>query len=168
MMHKILPLALLFAAAAALAEPGSVSRTTDLKAKPFLDSATIAKLAANSQVDIGKRQGAWAQVRTPSGATGWIKLLNLRSGTAGSGSALSGIGKIANVARTGSSGNTVTTGVKGLSAEQIKNARPDPQQVEKLNRQAVSSAEAQRFARAAQLQARDVPAIGPAEASSND
>lgn len=119
---------------AALAEPGSVSRATDLKKR--LDSATVAKLAANSQVDIGKRQGAWAQVRTSSGATGWIKLLNLRSGAASSGSALSGIGKIANVARrlVRQHGHDRR---QGLSAEQIKNARPDPQQVEKLNRRAV-------------------------------
>ena len=46
MMHKILSLALLLAAAAALAEPGSVSRATDLKEKPFLDSATVAKLGS--------------------------------------------------------------------------------------------------------------------------
>ncbi|SFN84776.1 hypothetical protein SAMN05660284_02379 [Formivibrio citricus] len=158
MMHKLLPL-LLFSSALALAEPGSVTRATDLKEKPFLDSATIARIAADSKVDIQSRQGAWAQVRTGEGKSGWLKVLNLRSMASSNGTGLGGVGQLLNVARTGSSGSTVTTGVKGLSAEQIKNARPSPQEVDRLKSYGVNAQEAQRFAKTSQLQPQKVAAI---------
>ncbi len=159
MMRKYLPL-MLFASTLAFAEPGSVTRNTDLKAKPFLDAATIAQIAADSKVDIQTRQGAWAQVKTNEGKAGWLKVLNLRSVAASNGgSGMGGVGQLLNVARTGSSGNTVTTGVKGLSAEQIKNARPNPQEVARLKGYGVSAQEAQRFATATKLQAQNVAAI---------
>lgn len=157
-MLKKLSLILLCASSLALAAPGSVTRATDLKDKPFLDAATVARLPAGSAVDIQQRQGAWAQVRSADGRTGWVKILNLRSG-ATSGSALGGVNQALNVARTGSSGNTVTTGVKGLSAEQIRNATPNPQEVERMKTYAVTSAQAQQFARNSRLNARSVADI---------
>lgn len=156
-MLKKWSLALLCVSSLALASPGSVTRSTDLKDKPFLDATTLSRLPAGSSVDIQKRQGAWAQVRASTGQTGWLKILNLRSGP--SGASGSGVNQLLNVARTGSSGNTVTTGVKGLSAEQIKNARPNVQEVERMKSYGVSSAEAQRFARSNRLAAKNVADI---------
>lgn len=160
MMLKNLPLVVLCASAVALAEPGSVTRATALKDKPFLDASTTAQLAAGSLVDIQQRQGAWMKVKTREGKTGWVKLLNIRSGTAAAGgSTLGGVGQIFNVAKTGSSGNTVTTGVKGLSAEQIKNARADPDELVRLQGYGISSADAQQFAKQTKLTAQKVTAI---------
>lgn len=165
-MKRIFSLVLL-GSALAWAEPGSVSRSTDLKEKPFLDAATVGKLAANTPLDIQLRQGAWAKVRAQGGQEGWLKVLNLRSaasaGSAGYGRG--GLGQLVNVARTGSSGNTVTTGVKGLSAEQIRNARPNAREVQRLNGYAVSAQEATRFAHASQLQPQKVAAIASSGAS---
>lgn len=162
MLNK-LTLVLLCASGLALASPGSVTRTTDLKARPYLDAATVARLPANSAVEIQTRQGAWAQVRSADGRTGWVKILNLRS-SATAGSAGGGVNQLLSVARTGSSGRTVTTGVKGLSAEQIRNARPDPQEVERMKSYGVSSAQAQEFARNSRLSARQVPDLSPVDA----
>lgn len=168
MMHKTLPLVLLLASTAALAEPGSVTRATDLKERPFLDAATIARIAADSKVDIQSRQGAWAQIRTGDGKSGWLKVLNLRSAAASNGgSGLGGVGQLLNVARTGSSGSTVTTGVKGLSAEQIKNARPNPQEVARMKSFGINAQEAQRFAKTSQLQPQTVAAIEVAAGASS-
>lgn len=159
MMRKFLPL-MLFSCTLALAEPGSVTRDTDLKAKPFLDAATITRIAADSKIDIQTRQGAWAHVKSSDGKLGWLKVLNLRSAAASNGgSGLGGVGQLLNVARTGSSGNTVTTGVKGLSAEQIKNARPSQQEATRLKSFGINAQEAQRFAKASKLQAQNVAAI---------
>lgn len=159
MMLKPLFIALLCASTLALADPGSVTRATDLKDKPFLDARTVTRLAAGSAVDIQTRKGAWAQVSTRDGKSGWLKILNIRSGAASSGSGLGGVNQILNVARTGSSGNTVTTGVKGLSAEQIKNAKPNPQEVERMKSYGISSQDAQRFARSSRLESRSVADI---------
>lgn len=160
MMPKSLLIILLLASSLALAEPGSVTRATDLKDKPFLDAATVTRLPAGSTIDIKTRKGAWAQVSTRDGKSGWLKILNLRSVGGGSGSGLGGVNQILSVAKTGSSGNTVTTGVKGLSAEQIKNAHPNPKEVERMKSYGASSQDAQRFARGARLEARSVKDIG--------
>ena len=56
------------------------------------------------------------------------------------------------------------TRVKGLSAEQIRNARPNPQEVERMKNYAVSSAQAQEFARNSRLSARQVSDLAPADA----
>lgn len=165
MKLKNLPLVLLFASVGALAEPGSVTRNTDLKDKPFLDATTTVQLSAGSAVDIQKRQGAWMQVKTREGKTGWVKLLNIRSGAAASGSVLglASIGQLANVAKTGSSGNTVTTGVKGLSAEQMMNARANPEELARLQNLSVSSTDAHKYATQAKLTAQKIPAIETAQ-----
>ncbi|MDR3412214.1 MAG: SH3 domain-containing protein [Formivibrio sp.] len=150
---------LLFASTLALAESGSVSRSSELKDKPFLDAATVTRLSAGSIIDIKTRKGAWAQVSTRDGKTGWLKILNIRSAGGSSGNGMGGVNELFNVAKTGSSGNTVTTGVKGLSAEQIKNAKPNPREVERMQSYGVSSQEAQRFARSTGLQSQKVPDI---------
>ncbi len=165
-MPKSLLIILLFASSLALADPGSVTRATDLKDKPFLDAPTVTRLAAGSRVEVQTRKGAWAQVSTRDGKSGWLKILNLRSATGSSGSSLGGVNQLLSVAKTGSSGNTVTTGVKGLSAEQIKNAKPNPQEVERMKSYGASSQEAQRFARSSRLEPRTVANIGLSAAES--
>ena len=158
-MLKNWPLILLFYSAMVCADSGSIARNTDLKDKPYLDAATTAKLSANSKVDILKRQGAWMQIKTSTGKVGWVKLLNIRSGSNTSGHALGGIGNLVSVAKTGSSGNTVTTGVKGLSEESIKNAKPSPRELARLEQLGVSKAEAQRYAAQTGLTAQRVASI---------
>ena len=51
-----------------------------------------------------------------------------------------------NLARTGSSGTAVATGVRGLDKELIQNARPNPVELEKLTGYAVAKPDAERFA----------------------
>ena len=73
------------------------------------------------------------------GRKGWVRTLNLRleAGARPTG----GTGQVASF-RTGSSGRTVTTGVKGLDENDIRNATPDMAQVVQLSSLAVSPAEA--------------------------
>ncbi len=74
-------------------------------------------------------------------------MLALRSGdTASRKAGDSGLGALLNVARSGSSGTTVATGVRGLSAEDIQQAHEDHQELKKLERYKVSAAEARSFA----------------------
>jgi hypothetical protein len=135
------------------AETGAIIRAGELKAKPFIDAATMDKLAANQPVTILSRQGGWVQVES-NGKTGWVRMLNIRMQSAtGSGPAAKPKSSgLASLLHTGSSGKTVTTGVKGLGEENIRNATPDPVQVAALARLAVPAAEATANARQSGLQ----------------
>ncbi len=153
----------------AAAESAVTAKATELKREPFSDAATLATLPAQSSVEILKRQGGWTQVKTATAAAGWVRMLSLRlgSGTATKGD--SGIGALFNVARSGSSGNTVTTGVRGLSEEDLRTARPNPQELKRMQQFSVSAAEAQKFASAARLQTQPVEYIkGNSSAFSSD
>ncbi len=136
----LLALLMVLPATAAGAETGLVIRPADLMAQPFIDAAKVGPVAANQPVEIVARQGAWVNV-TAGGRTGWIRALNLRlegagaaasPGNSGERPSVGSLRNPASLLRTGSSGRTVTTGVKGLDEENIRNASVDLQQVEAL------------------------------------
>ncbi len=138
---------LLFAlglAQAVAQETGFTVRQTEVKKEPFSDAGAAGTLSEKAQVKVLNRRGGWMQVE--SGAvSGWVRMLAVRmnSGQSGIGS---GLKSLFNVARTGSSGTTVTTGVRGLDKEQIQNARPNPGELKKLAAFAATRADAERFA----------------------
>lgn len=143
-------------APACAAERGAVIRAGELKAKPFVDAATTDKVAANQQVNIISRQAGWVQVES-NGKSGWLRMLNVRmQGAAGAPAAKPKSGGIASLLHTGSSGKTVTTGVKGLGEEDIRNASPNPVQVATLATLAVPAAEATAYARQSGLKENSV------------
>ena len=153
-LRLALALAGLLAAGMVAAEPGTLLRASELRAKPFGDAEVVAQLDAKAGVDIVARQGAWAQVK--SGAqTGWVRLLNVRTGSGQRGDA--GVGALASVFKTGSSGTTVTTGVKGLSEEKLNTASANPAEAQRLNQFRENEAGARNFAKAGKLAAQDVP-----------
>jgi hypothetical protein len=148
---RILLLVLLVVPLLCAAEPASVIRATDLKKDPATDAGTIATLPENTAVDAGERQGAWTRVKAPAGE-GWVKMLSLRYGapaTAKQGD--TGISQLFNVARTGSSGTQVTTGVRGLDADMIKAAQPNAAELSKLDGYSASKDASARFAKSAKL-----------------
>lgn len=149
-----LALALISASGLAAAEPGTLLRDSELRAKPFGDAAVVTTLKAKATVDVVARQGAWAQVK--AGAEGgWVRLLNVRTGSGQRGDA--GVGAIASVFKTGSSGNTVTTGVKGLSEEKLNTAQPAPEEAKRLAQYRENEAGARHFAKQGKLASREVP-----------
>lgn len=138
----------------AAAESGSLLKDDVLRAKPFGDAEIIANLNAQDNVEVSQRKGAWANIQTPAGKAGWIRVLNIRTGSGKGGD--SGVGAIASLFKTGSSGNTVSTGVKGLSEAQLKNAQPNPEEARRLNNYKNSEAEARSFAKQGKLSAEQV------------
>lgn len=117
---------------AAAAEPATVIRVTDLKETPATDARTVASLAENTAVQALERKGGWTRVKAAA-AEGWMRMLALRFG--GPGAAKqgdAGLAQIFNVARTGTSGTQVTTGARGLDAEQLANAKPNPDELAKM------------------------------------
>ncbi len=115
---------------ACAAEPATVIRATELKQAPATDAPTVAQLAENTAVDALERKGGWTRVKAPGGE-GWVKMLSLRYGGAAR-PGDSGVSQLFNVARSGTSGTQVTTGVRGLDEEQIATARPNAAELKKL------------------------------------
>ena len=148
-------LLLAFLPIVAMAEPASVVRPSPLMSEPATDATKVADLPANAAVDARERRGGWRQVRTASGQEGWVKILALRYGGAAKGGD-TGLTQAINVARTGSSGTQVTTGVRGLDDEKIVNAQPNPAELKKLEGFAVPAGASAEFAQRGKLQAQTV------------
>ncbi len=145
-MKNIIALCLLLSCMPATwaAEYAYTVRATELKAKPYSDAQTLTSLAPRSKVEVLKRQAGWTQIRSAS-FDGWVKMLSLQMEAGGQKRGDSGLAALFNVASTGRSNSTVTTGIRGLSEENLKNAKPNPQALQAARRYAVSRQEAQRF-----------------------
>lgn len=150
-------LLLLLLPALSFAEPATVIRATELRAAAATDAAVVAPLAEGAKVDALERKGGWTRVKAEGGAEGWVRMLALRH--AGGGAAKpgdSGISQLLNVARSGTSGTQVTTGVRGLDAEQLANAKPNAAELQKLQGYAAGKDAAAGFAAAGRLQPQNV------------
>ena len=135
------------------AEPATVIRATELKQDPATDAPAVTLLPENTAVEALERKGGWTRVKAPAGE-GWVKMLALRYGAPGAAKqGDSGITQLFNVARTGSSGTQVTTGVRGLDEQQLANARPNPNELAKMKGFAADKNAAAGFASKGKLSA---------------
>jgi hypothetical protein len=138
------------------AEPATVIRATDLKQEPATDSATVAALTENTPVEVLERKSGWTRVKAGAGE-GWVRMLTLRFGGATAAKpGATGVTQLFNVARTGTSGTQVTTGVRGLDAEQLATAQPNPAELAKLEKFAADRDAAAGFAAQGRLSATSV------------
>ena len=157
-----LALALLAVPAQAQQDAAVLKRATELREGPAQTSASLGALAADSSVArTGERKGSWVKVRTPQGAAGWVHMFDLgaQAGAApASGGATSGLRSLGGLF--GGSGSTTTAtstvGIRGLGAEDIANAQPNPAAVKDAEKLRVSAEQAQRFASASALRAERV------------
>lgn len=169
--RAVLLCALLLYAGAALAATGTLLRDETLRATPSATAAATAELSKGANVEILARQGGWLQVRAGS-KTGWVRLLSVRASAASQrdvGGELAGV--IGMGTRQADPGRVVSVaGVRGLSEQDLKAARFNAQELELLDRYAVSRAAAQAFAREAGLASRSIdylPAPAQNERQSN-
>ena len=148
-------------------EAAVVKRATQLRDAPAETGASVAPLEANTVVTrSNERKGAWTRVSTPQGATGWVHMFDLgpQSGAAapGNNAATSGLRSLGGLFG-GNSGATTTAtstvGIRGLGAEDIANAQPNPAAVGQAEGLRVNADQARQFASAAALQPREVPAL---------
>lgn len=148
-------------AAALAAEKGLIIRAGDLMAQPFIDAAKSGPLAADQPVDIVERKGGWMRVEA-GGQSGWVRTLNVRlAGLGGAPAPAGNRGTPLSLLRTGSTGRTVTTGVKGMDEEDIRNAAPNYAELDKLAALGVEPAEAQDNARASDLKENQIAYLNP-------
>ncbi len=175
-LHQLVPalLALVFglsgAATLQAAEAGRTIVAADLKQQPFIDATTVVNLPAGTGLEVLQRQGGWMQVKSGAGE-GWLKMTAVKLGTATatqekSGDGLSTLVNLATTGRSGSSGVTVTTGVRGLGQEELKNAQPNPEAVSKMESFTAARNETAAFASSAKLQSQTVEYLGTPVATS--
>lgn len=143
----LLAAALVIAPAALANERGLMIRAGDLFAEPFIDAKKLGALSANQPVVIVERRGGWVAVEA-GGRRGWVRLLNLRLEP----SAKPAPGTKTAALRTGSTGRTVATGVKGLDEVDIRNASVDRVQLARLDQLGVGDEAAKQYASQNKLQ----------------
>lgn len=140
------------------AEPAVTVKEVSLRQTPAADAKAGATLAADTAVDLVKRQGAWVQLKAGAD-TGWAKLFDIKMGTPGvpapKSSATSGIAETLNLAA-GKRDASVATGVRGLDEAMLQKAQPNEAQVAMLTSYAATPVQAQAFAKSGKLAPRDV------------
>ncbi len=151
---------LLAIAAGAHAESALTTRSTELQEQSQSDAATLATLPANTRVDVLRRSGAWSEVKTAEGQTGWVRMMSLKlgsdsaapaAGKSGSGNPAQALSSLLASGRTSNTATT-TTGVKGLTTEDLQNAKANPAEVQKLQKFASGKDVAQAFAQRSSLE----------------
>jgi hypothetical protein len=150
---------LLLAFAAGAQEQAFTNRATDLKSAP--DGATVRPLAEGTAVKVLQRQGGWTRVDA-GGQAGWVRVFHLRfpvtaETSSSSGNALSGLGSALGFGRQRAQSTTIaTTGIRGLSTEELKNAAPDGEALRRMQSYRSDPGGAERFAREGKLNATKV------------
>lgn len=136
--------ALLFSASA-LADTGTALKTDNLRAEPYTDARTTGKLARGEKLEILGKKGPWLKVKTAK-ATGWVRLLSVkRTSSTSAANQAAGVLGVA-TGRAGTGQVVATTGVRGLSEEELKSAKFNEAEVKTLEGYEQSAAQAQKFA----------------------
>lgn len=128
-------------------EAGTAIKADVLRAEPFADAKTAGNLNKNDVVDILGKKGAWLQVKSKS-ASGWVRILSVKRGASStSGSSIADIAS----GRAGTGKVVSTTGIRGLSAEELKAAKFNEDEIKKMDSYAVNASDAQKYATAGGL-----------------
>lgn len=137
--------------------PATVLRETELKDKPSVDAKTLRRLPAQTRLTLIERSGGWFKVER-DGAQGWVRLLHVSSQPAGSGSAARELESVAKMAtgRAGSGNIVNTTGIRGLSEEQLRQSQPNPAELQRFESYGVDKEQAAAYARQHKLETRQV------------
>lgn len=147
-------------AGAATKETGTTRSAVNLMATPYSDAKQTGQLPANTMVTILERHGGWMRI-SAKGKSGWARLYQIRAGEGpeakSTGGGLQALKNVSQTGRSGSQGIVATTGIRGLSAEQLKSAKPNPRAVESMEANRASDSSARDFAHGAGLKDKDVP-----------
>ena len=136
-------------------EQAFTNRSTELKDRGASDARTVATLAEKTSVKVLERGGGgWTRVEA-GGQSGWVRVFHLRfpatvETSSSGGGFLSGITGLGG-GRTAQPTTLATTGIRGLSPEDLKNASPDLEALAKMQSYRSDKATAERFAREGKL-----------------
>lgn len=157
----LLALLLSLAGGAWAQDQAFTNRSSELKDQGAQDARTLATLPENTAVKVIARGGSgWTQVDA-NGQKGWLRAFHLRFPATVDRGAGSGGGTLASITsvfsgRDSQKATVATTGVRGLSPEDLKNASPDGAALAKAQSYRADKPAAERFAREGKLVTADV------------
>jgi hypothetical protein len=147
-------LGLLLIAPASWAAPslsGVMIKDDTLRAQPAATAAATGQAAKGAAVEVLGRQAGWTQIKAGS-ATGWVRLLSVRTNAPG--------GNVADVGaildRRENVKVVAVAGLRGLSEEELKGARFDARELAMLDRFKVNRQGAQQYAQLHGLHTRNL------------
>lgn len=139
---------------AVAAETGVALKADQLRANTFSDAKVVGSVNKNDTVEILNKKGAWLQIKA-SGKTGWVRLLTVKRNS-NSGNNVAGMVGVA-TGRSGTGKVVSTTGIRGLSAEDLKTAQFNEAETKKLESYTVNADEAKQFAASGGLSSHQYP-----------
>lgn len=129
-------------------------KADDLRAAPDSKSTLLLRVEKGAQVRLLASQGGWSQISSAS-HTGWVRVLSVRK-QGNDGIELSDLGALG---KTPQGKVVAVAGTRGLDEKQLSLARYDAAEIERLRGYVTSRQEAEQFAQAAGLHARDMSYI---------
>src|SRR5262245_25915145 len=156
-MHTFIAALLLLPAVALAQEQAFTNRATELKDRGANDAATVASLPENTEVEVLQRAGAWTRVDA-GGKQRFVRVFHRRFPAVGEqsssgGGFLSGLSSAIGGRQRSEKTTIATTGIRGLSPEDMKNAAPDSAALAKMQQNRSDKPGAERFAREGKLAA---------------
>jgi hypothetical protein len=139
----------LYGSAALAAEAGTALKNDTLRKEPFADAKTAGSFKRGESLQILKKQGAWLQVKTTK-TTGWVRLLSVKRGTTTAGNQTAGVLAAAS-GRAGTGQVVSTTGVRGLSEQELKAAKFNESEIKTMESYTLSADDGRSFANAGKL-----------------
>ncbi|MDH3443336.1 MAG: SH3 domain-containing protein [Deltaproteobacteria bacterium] len=146
----------IFSLGAALApETGTARRKSEIKESPYRDAKPVGSLSKGDKVDLLARQGGWYQVKSPKGR-GWVRMLSIRRGEVRKRKIEAG--ELVGLAsgRAGTGRVVATTGIRGLTEEELKKAKYNESEVKKVEALKATADEVRKFATAGNLAAQKI------------
>jgi hypothetical protein len=147
----------LFLASAAWAqEQAFTNRSTELKDIGSPSGKTLASLPGDTPVKVISRNGGWTKVDV-KGQQGYVNVFHLRfaatveQSSSSSSNPVSALSGLFGGNRQPQKATIATTGIRGLSPEDLKNANPDPAALAKAESYRVDKGSAERFAKDGKL-----------------
>jgi Bacterial SH3 domain len=147
--------AMFLASAAWAQEQAFTNRSTELKDAASPSAKTLSSLPDSTSVKVLARSGGWTKVEA-NGQQGWVNVFHLRfpatvEKSTSSGNPLNSITGFFGGNKDQQKTNIATTGIRGLSPEDLKNANPDPAALALLQSYRVDKPVAERFAKDGKL-----------------
>ena len=165
---RVIPIALIAAASltsslSAAALSGIVQKSSvEVFAEPRLDAPKVATLKREARVDVAAQQGLWYQLQLPTGASGFVRVNDVRIDYAGAESGDANL-RVLMGGKAGEGRVTETAGVRGIDESDLKSAAYDGAQLNAMMANRADDPAARAFAGEHGWQATTVPYGGEAK-----
>ncbi|MDP1766115.1 MAG: SH3 domain-containing protein [Methylotenera sp.] len=125
-------------------ETGSALKNDTMRVEPYADAKVTGSLNRGESLEILNKKGAWLQVKTKK-STGWVRLLSIKRGSSVTTNQAAGALAVAS-GRAGTGQVISTTGIRGLSAEDLKAAKFNETEVKTMESYTQSADQSKKFA----------------------